>query len=120
MNKYFKLTNEDGVFDGVIENIPEETSIETIKNRIETKTETETIELVEQSSDIFDIVFDWTSIDYEYEIDKNYMSIMDSLDAAKEEGLEIEVVYTALKSMKQNPQLSISEAIQLGMKEWVK
>jgi hypothetical protein len=138
MKKYFELKNENGVFIGVVENIPEDTTIETIKDRIETTTENETLLLtdrfdadeeffktienpynVEFSVDV-DIILDWTSIDYEYEIDKNYMTLMDSLDSAKEEGLEVEVVYTALKSMKQDPQLSISEAIELGMKEWVK
>ena len=138
MKKYFELKNAEGIFSGVINNIPEDTTIEVIKDRIETSTENESLLLTDKfdkddefiknienpynvdiSVDV-DIILDWTTIDSEYEIDKNYVSIMDSLEIAKEEGLEVEVIYTALKSMKENSQLSISEAIELGIKEWLK
>lgn len=42
------------------------------------------------------------------------------LDQAVEIGLETEVVYWALRAMKSDPKLSISEAIILGITEWVK
>lgn len=35
-------------------------------------------------------------------------------------GLEAEVVTFALKSMKENPQLSIVEAMIVGYEEWIK
>jgi len=35
-------------------------------------------------------------------------------------GLEAEVVTFALKSIKENPQLSIVEAIVMGYEEWIK
>ena len=35
-------------------------------------------------------------------------------------GLQIEVVYSALKFMKQQPELTISEAIQFALNDWVK
>ena len=35
-------------------------------------------------------------------------------------GLEAEVVTFALKSMKENPQLSIVEAMIMGYEEWIK
>ena len=138
MKKYFELKNAEGIFSCFINNIPEDTTIEVIKDRIETSTENESLLLTDKfdkddefiknienpynvdiSVDV-DIILDWTTIDSEYEIDKNYVSIMDSLEIAKEEGLEVEVIYTALKSMKENSQLSISEAIELGIKEWLK
>jgi hypothetical protein len=43
-----------------------------------------------------------------------------ALEDAKESGLETEVVVWALKYMKENPKLTISEAIFLGYCEWVK
>jgi len=42
------------------------------------------------------------------------------LDEAAEFGLMSEVVLTALQSMKQNPNLTIQQAIQIGYDEWVK
>jgi hypothetical protein len=42
------------------------------------------------------------------------------LDDASEYGLECEVVYFALKYMKQDPTLSIIQAITYGYDEWVK
>ena len=43
-----------------------------------------------------------------------------ALSKAKEQGLETEVVTWALKYMKDNPKLTISEAITLGYNEWIK
>lgn len=39
---------------------------------------------------------------------------------AEEYGLLTEVVFYALKAMKENPQLTESQAIVLGYEEWVK
>ena len=44
----------------------------------------------------------------------------DCIRQAAEYGLEAEVAYWALKEMKQNPSLSISDAIWIGLNEWVK
>lgn len=42
------------------------------------------------------------------------------LDEAFENGLETEVVYFALKAMKENDTLTPSQALQEGMDEWIK
>ena len=42
------------------------------------------------------------------------------LDEASEWGLEAEVVTFALKYMKENPNLAISDAITFGYEEWIK
>jgi hypothetical protein len=42
------------------------------------------------------------------------------LKEANEYGLAVEVVAWALKSMKENSQISVSTAIALGASEWVK
>ena len=42
------------------------------------------------------------------------------LEEAIDNGLEAEVVYTALKAMKEDETLSPSQAIQMGMDEWIK
>jgi len=46
--------------------------------------------------------------------------VADFLDDAKKYGLEAEVVTFALKYMKENPSLTISQAITYGYDEWVK
>jgi hypothetical protein len=46
--------------------------------------------------------------------------VADLLDEAKTYGLEAEVVYFALKYLKQDPTLSIIQAITYGYDEWVK
>lgn len=43
-----------------------------------------------------------------------------ALEQSREEGLEVEVVTWALRYMKENPSLTISEAITMGYYEWVK
>lgn len=49
------------------------------------------------------------------------MSYIDSLlDEAAEYGLITEVVTFGLMAMKNNPTLTIAEAIQIGYDEWVK
>lgn len=42
------------------------------------------------------------------------------LDQAIEAGLEVEVIYWALRTMKDNPKLTPSEAMILGVTEWIK
>ena len=46
--------------------------------------------------------------------------VKSSLNLAKEFDLEVEVVYFALRSMQENPQLSIREALFLGVSEMIK
>jgi len=43
-----------------------------------------------------------------------------ALERSREEGLEVEVVTWALRYMKENPSLTISEAITMGYYEWSK
>jgi hypothetical protein len=43
-----------------------------------------------------------------------------ALQRSREEGLDVEVVTWALRYMKKNPSLTISEAITMGFYEWVK
>lgn len=47
-------------------------------------------------------------------------AISEMLDAAMEFGLEVEVIYFALKYMKETPTASPAEAFALGVAEWVK
>jgi len=133
MNKYFELKDKDEVLYGIVENIPEETTLEEIKERIETKEvdytvsnnelnlyPTKSISIVDLEFNQPDIVMDWLSIDFEQGLDPNLVDVNDCLLEAQDCGLESEVVFTALKSMKENPNLSISEAIKCGLSEWVK
>lgn len=53
---------------------------------------------------------------YLVDMDAIYLALYN----AKRLNLEIEVVFEALKCMQQNPNLTISEAITLGYKNWVK
>lgn len=46
--------------------------------------------------------------------------IQSLLDESAEYGLTSEVVFFALQSMKNNPNLTIAQAIQMGYDEWVK
>ena len=39
---------------------------------------------------------------------------------AKKYGLEVEIVHAALKLMKKNNELSITDALWMGRKEWIK
>ena len=43
-----------------------------------------------------------------------------ALEQSREEGLDAEVVTWALRYMKENPSLTISEAIAMGFYEWIK
>jgi hypothetical protein len=48
------------------------------------------------------------------------MIIRDALDEALELNLQVEIIHSSLKYMKQNPDISISEAIYLGYEDWIK
>ncbi len=51
----------------------------------------------------------------------NEWNTVDStLRYAEEEGLLTEVVLFGMKALKENPSMSISEAILFGLNEWVK
>ena len=67
-----------------------------------------------------DIEFDWVALDYENGLDTNFTDINDCLNDAIDGGLETEVVFTALKNMKENSNLTIGEAIKIGFDEWIK
>lgn len=54
------------------------------------------------------------------EILKEFRAVEIALKEAINEGLEVEVVVFALKVMKENPSLSIEEAIFAGYEEWIK
>lgn len=54
-------------------------------------------------------------------MDQNDLKVIDAvLDQAIEVGLEVEVIYWALKAMKENTKLTPSEAMMLGITEWIK
>lgn len=54
-------------------------------------------------------------------MDKDQLQIIsDVLDEALESGLEVEVIYWALKAMQKDPTLTPGEAMALGILEWVK
>jgi hypothetical protein len=42
------------------------------------------------------------------------------LDEAMESGMEIEVIYSALKAIKEDSEITPAQAFQYGMDEWVK
>jgi hypothetical protein len=49
------------------------------------------------------------------------MEIIDKLlDVAIENGLELEVIYFALKHAKENPDTTPAESFLLGVTEWIK
>lgn len=43
-----------------------------------------------------------------------------ALEIAKEYDLEVEVIFTALEAMKYDSRLTVVEAINFGLNEWVK
>ena len=49
-----------------------------------------------------------------------FEAIQTALKGASEFDLQVEVVWYALKAMKENSRLSIEEAIEEGFKEWIK
>ena len=120
MEKYFELTENGNVLNGVIINIPEDVTNEQVKQRIESSDEKTSIVIVDKTFDDADIIFDWVTLDYEQGFDKDVLDISDILEKSIRKGVETEVVYTALKAMKDNSELSISDAITIGKEKWLK
>ena len=114
MNKYIELRENGNLLLGIVENIPEEITMEQIKNRIESSDNLRSIVLIDNIVEEPDIIFDWTTIDFEQGYDSDYIDVSEYLSLAISNEIETELVYTALKSMKENPSLSISEAIKIG------
>lgn len=56
----------------------------------------------------------------ELELSKQLGIIDELLDKAIEHGMEVEVIYFALKYAKEHPEVSPAEAFLLGITEWVK
>lgn len=54
------------------------------------------------------------------EILKEFKAVELVLKESINYGLEVEVVVFALKAIKENPSLSIEEAINIGYEEWIK
>lgn len=53
--------------------------------------------------------------------DKEQMQAIDQmLDSVLEFGVEVEVVYFALKYMKEHPEATPAEAFALGVAEWIR
>ena len=50
--------------------------------------------------------------------DMKVISIL--LDEAMGEGLEVEVIYSALKTMREDDSITPAQAMQVAMDEWVK
>ena len=50
----------------------------------------------------------------------NFTVIDQLLQSSRKQGLLVEVVTWSLKEMKNNPRLSIEEALNIGFFEWVK
>jgi hypothetical protein len=53
-------------------------------------------------------------------IEEQMDAVKIAIDGASEYGLEVEVITWALKALKKNPELNISEAVSIGFYEWVK
>jgi len=117
-NVYFELRNNEGYKYGMVENIPENTTEDIVRERIEVDENGETIILVEQDKDkLVDIVFDWSSLDFENGIDEEMIIVDEILEKSFERGIEDKVVYSALSIMKNDNTLSISDAIKKGLEK---
>lgn len=112
MKKYFELRENGNVLFGVIENIPEEINIDQIIDRIEFSDDNKSVKLTENIVEQPDIIFDWLTLDDEETYDSDYMSVVKYLSLAITDENENEMVYLALKNMKDDPTISISDAIK--------
>lgn len=54
------------------------------------------------------------------ELASEMQAISDMLDSALEYGFEVEVIYWALRYMKENPDSTPAQAFALGVAEWIK
>ena len=117
MKKYFELRENGVLLFGVIDNIPEDTEIETIKERVETQG-VDTLELVDYIlfEDKIDIEIDWSAIDNEEGMNQDIIKIQECLNESLIQGNESEMVFAALQVMKNDSDLTISEAIEKGLK----
>jgi hypothetical protein len=120
--EYFRMVSKNEHYYGIIENVPEDVNIEDVKERIQTVNEdnSEWVKIVDETIENPEIIIDWETIDYESEIDKDMLSVLDVLEESNKNDLSNEVVYTSLKFMKENPSATISEAILFASKEWIK
>jgi hypothetical protein len=120
--EYFRMVSKNEHYYGIIENVPEDVNIEDVKERIQTVNEdnSEWVKIVDETFENPEIIIDWETIDYESEIDKDMLSVLDVLEESNKNDLSNEVVYTSLKFMKENPSATISEAILFASKEWIK
>ena len=116
MEKYFELRENGQVLFGIVENIPEDTTMDIIENKLESKN----LDFIEHEVKNPDIVIDWISMDYEHEIDINVLMVGECLEKSIKNSTEVEVVYNALKYMKEDITLSISEAIEKSFKKFNK
>lgn len=57
---------------------------------------------------------------YSDQVLKELKSIRYILDYAADWSLDTEVVWSALNAIKENPSLTIEEAINIGASEWIK
>jgi hypothetical protein len=120
MEKFFELRENGDVKFGIVRNIPDGTTKETIEQHINS----ESLQLIDNEIDNHCIEFelDWATLTIED--DDKELDDMDKirvcLDESSENMLEAEVVYSALKYMKENPDKSISDAIISGYNEWIK
>ena len=117
MNRYFELRENGQVFTGVIENIPATVTHDQVIERIESKDEHSSIEITDNVYETTDIVMDWMTIDFEQGMDQDYIDVVECINQALLNGSENEVVYTALRKMKDDSDLTISEAIKFGFNE---
>lgn len=49
---------------------------------------------------------------------EQFECIKNALDYAKEKNLEVEVIYSAFKFLKNNPNKNIDEALEFGLIDW--
>lgn len=125
MEKYFELRESGKILYGIVSNIPDETEEINIKERLEVPVNKKdyadsSLLLIDEIITNPDIIMDWNTLDYVEGLDKDFIDVSDSLYLAINKGLESEVVYTALKEMKKNPNLTISETILNSLNNWIK
>lgn len=120
MEKYFELRENGKYLSGKIINIPDNVSIDVIKEKIEYNDDNSELIIVDKIFKKYDLEMDWDIVDFEHEIDNDFISVGDALIEAKKYNLESELIYTALKMLKNNSELTISEVINKSLDEWVK
>jgi hypothetical protein len=105
MEKSFELRENGEFLTGIIINIPKETTINQIEEKFEIDTKNynnwniNTIELLKLKSLVLvdnkyetpDLIIDWTTIDYEQNINKDFIDVSDSLYLAINKKVEVEV-----------------------------